>query len=178
MSRAPWQGFERGLQTVIGTVHSVGDSVPVECRLQQPDGSVITCWLPARKPRVRRGEVISVVFFDGAAASAVLGVVNHTVIDGENYVRLTVGLRPNTWDCILLSAGLAGSVSALGVDALMPLGALAMAYWVFAVLVPMTRRERLARLVDQRIDQEARSQRPAFQPGASALRYQQDGEEQ
>lgn len=164
------------LQAVIGTVHSVGESVPVEVRLQRPDGAVVTCWLPARKLRVRHGEVISVILVDAAAASAVLGVVNHTAIDGENYVRLTAGLRPNAWDGIVLSAGLAGSVSALGVDALMPFGGLAAAYWVVAVLIPMARRERLARLVDQRIDREARRWRPAFRASAPALPPQQNGD--
>lgn len=155
--------LNRRLLAVRGIVQSVGATVPMECVLQRSDGGLVRCALPANAPPVQRGEEISVILLDRAGAGAVLGLVNHTVIDGENYVRLLARHRPDVWDGVLLSAGFAGVVSALGVEGLAPFALLAAVYVLLAGAIPMARRERIARKVDRLIDQEAR-----FRPDEAA----------
>lgn len=156
--------LNRRLLAVRGIVQSVGHTVPTECVLQRSDGGLFLCSLPASAPPVQRGEEISVILLDRAGAGAVLGLVNHTVIDGENYVRLMARYRPDVWDGVLLSAGFVGVVSALGVDGLVPFALLAAVYGFLAGAIPLARRERLARQVDRLIDQEAGSRRTTFRP--------------
>lgn len=156
--------LNRRLLAVRGTVQSVGDAVPMECMLRLLDGGLFPCFLPANSPPVQRGDEISVILLDRAKAGAVLGLVNHTVIDGENYVRLIARCRPDVWDGVLVSAGLVGTVSALGVEGLVPVALLAAVYGLLAGAIPMVRRERLARRVDRLIDQEARNRRTVFGP--------------
>lgn len=160
--------LNRRLLAVRGIVQSVGHTVPTECVLQRSDGGLLLCSLPTSAPHVQRGEEISVILLDRAGAGVVLGLVNHTAIDGENYVRRLVRGRPNVWDGVLLSAGFVGTVSALGVDGLVPFALLAAVYGLLAGVIPMARRERLARTVDRLIDQEAHSRRRTFRPGEVA----------
>lgn len=160
--------LNRRLLAVHGIVQSVGHTVPMECVLQRSDGGLFLCSLPTSAPSVQRGEEISVILLDRAGAGAVLGLVNHTVIDGENYVRLMARCRPDVWDGVLLSAGFVGTVSALGVDSLVPFALLAAVYGLLSGVIPLARREWLARQVDRLIDQEAHSRRKAFRPGEAA----------
>lgn len=160
--------LNRRLLVVRGTVQSVGAAVPMECVLQRSDGELFPCSLPASAPPVLRGEEISVIVLDCARAGAVLGLVNNTVIDGENYVRLMARRRPDGWDGILLSAGFVGAVSALGVDGLVPFALLSAVYGLLAGAVPMARRERLARRVDRLIDFEARRSATQARPGTGS----------
>lgn len=160
--------LNRRLLAVRGIVQSVGAMVPMECVLLRSDGRVFPCSLPANASLVQRGEEISVILFDRARTGAVLGLVNHTVIDGENYVRLMARCRPDVWDGVLLSAGFVGAVSALGVEGLAPFALLAAAYWLLAGAIPMARRERIARKVDRLIDQEARSRGTTCRPDEAA----------
>ena len=106
-----------------------------------------------------------------------LGPVNHTRIDGENYVRLTARRRPDAWDGVLVSAVCVGVVSALGVDGLVPLVVLTALYGLLAGLLPLACRERLARRVDRLIDVEARRVTEAQIGTASRGAVSSDGEQ-
>jgi hypothetical protein len=167
--------LNRRLLAVRGIVESAGAT---ECVLRRQDGVLVPCCLPAKTPPVRRGEEISVILHDRPRAGAVLGLVNHTVIDGENYVRLTARHRPDAWDGVLVSALFVGVVSALGVDGLVPLVLLTALYGLLAGLLPLVYRERLARRVDRLIDVEARRVTEARTGTASRRPMSSDGERQ
>jgi hypothetical protein len=166
--------LNRRLLAVRGIVESAGAT---ECVLRRQDGVLIPCTLPANTPPVRRGEEISVILLDRAKIGVVLGLVNHTVIDGENYVRLTARHRPDAWDGVLVSAVFVGAVSALGVEGFVPFVLLTALYGLLAGLLPLACRERLARRVDRLIDFEARRVTEARTGTASRRPMSSDGEQ-
>lgn len=159
--------LNRRLLAVRGVVESAGTT---ECVLRQEDGVSVPCSLPAKSPPVQPGEEISVIVFDRAKTATALGLVNHTTIDGENYVRLTARRRPDAWDGILVSAVLVGVVSALGVDAFVPVMLLTALYGLLAGLLPLACRGRLARRVDRLIDLEARRRMTAVRSDTAVQR--------
>lgn len=166
--------LNRRLLAVRGIVESAGAT---ECVLRRQDGVLVPCSLPAKTPPVRQGEEISVILYHCTKAGAVLGLVNHTIIDGENYVRLTARQRPDAWDGVLVSAAFVGVVSALGADGLVPLVLLTALYGLLAGLLPLACRERLARRVDRLIDVEARRVTEAQIGTASRGPMSSDGEQ-
>lgn len=163
------------LMAVKGSVERVGDGAPAECVLRRPDGGLFTCSLPAHVPALQRGDEISVILRGRPEAGQALGLVNHTVLDGENYVRLMARHRPDAWDGVLVSAAFVGVVSALGIAGLLPFVLLAALYGLLAGVLPMARRERFACRVDRLIDQEARSRGTVLQAaGATPARSDEE----
>jgi len=159
--------LSRPLLVVRGVVESASGT---RCVLRRQDGAQVPCSWPAMTPPVLRGQEISVILIARARTHPVVGLVNHRLIDGENYVRLTARRRPDAWDGIVVTAAFVGGVSALGVDSLLPLGLLAGLYGLFAGLIPWWRRERLAQRVDRLIDVEARRRGVDEQVGAASPR--------
>ena len=145
--------LNRPLLVVRGVVESASET---GCVLRRQDGALMPCPLPVKMPPVQQGEEISVILAARARADSVVGLVNHTRIDGENYVRLKARRRPDAWDAVVVSAAFVGSISALGVDGLLPFGLLAGVYGLLAGFVPWVCRERFAQRVDRVIDAEAR----------------------
>ncbi|MDZ7855741.1 hypothetical protein [Sphaerotilus sp.] len=167
--------LNRPLLVVRGIVES---AIGTGCVLRRRDGVLVPCSLPARTLPVQRGEEISVILIARARANPVVGLVNHTAIDGENYVRLTARRRPDAWDGILVSAAFVGAISALGVDGLLPFGLMASLYELLAGLFPWWCRERFAQRVDRLLDVEARRREVDERTGVAAPRSSSfDGEQ-
>lgn len=159
--------LNRPLLVVRGIVESANGT---GCVLRRRDGALVACALPARTPPVQRGEEISVILVARARASPVVGLVNHTLIDGENYVRLMARRRPDACDGVVVSAAFVGAVSALGVDGWLPFALSAGLYGLLAGLIPWWRREQFAQRVDRLLDIEARRRDADELPGAAVPR--------
>jgi hypothetical protein len=147
------------LYTVRGHVRRVGGTSPLGLALELSNGDEVSHVLPEMGVALRVGDDASLILRARARAGtpAVLGVVNHSLVDGENFVRSTARQRPDAWDAVLVSAGFAGTVGAVGQRGLVPFVILGGLYLVAAIAVPAALRARLARRVDHLLDLEARA---------------------
>lgn len=165
----------RELSTLQGVVHRAWGAPARRCMLRV-SGDTLTFAIPTGVPPLHAGDEVTLIVLGEPQTGEVLGLVNHTTVDGENYVRATARSRPSVWDGVVLSAALVGAVLGLGVRGIVPFVVLVAVYVVIAGVVPAACREWLARRVDRLIEALSREGWRASAPDGQLTASQKGGD--